>query len=123
MTDIDQLRAAEERLEQAQRSSDIEVLDELLHPEVTYVGPDGHLVDKHADLEAHRSGALRIDVLDCQALDVRVHDGVGVTVVTARLEGDAGGQEFRVRMRYTRSWGLGPLGWRVVAAHASVLSA
>lgn len=61
MTDIDQLRAAEERLEQAQRSSDIEVLDELLHPEVTYVGPDGHLVDKHADLEAHRSGALRID--------------------------------------------------------------
>lgn len=122
MTDIDQLRAAEERLQQAQLSSDIEALDELLHPDVTYVGPDGQLTDKHGDLEAHRSGALRIDMLESQALDVRVQDGVGVTVVTARLEGNAGGQKFGARMRYTRSWGLGTHGWRVVAAHASVLS-
>lgn len=50
MTDIDLLREAEMRLEQAQLSSDVDLLDILLHPQVTYVGPDGELVTKEADL-------------------------------------------------------------------------
>ncbi len=95
----------------------------MLHPDVTYVGPDGVLVSREADLAAHREGALRIQALDQQDLDVGVRDGVGVTVLTARLVGEAGGQAFEARIRYTRAWGFGPSGWRVVAAHASVVQA
>lgn len=83
MTDVDLLREAEIRLEQAQLSSDIDSLDILLHPQVTYVGPEGGLVDKEADLDSHRSGALRIHILEPQVLDVRIQDGVGITVLTA----------------------------------------
>lgn len=121
MTDVDLLREAEIRLEQAQLSSEVDVLDVLLHPQVTYVGPDGGLVTKEADLDAHRSGELRIHILDRQALDVRIQDGVGITVLTAWLEGQAGDRAFEARMRYTRAWAPGPQGWRVVAAHASIL--
>ncbi len=121
MTNIDLLREAEIRLEQAQLSSDVDLLDILLHPQVTYVGPEGDLVTKEEDLDAHRSGALRIHILDRQALDVRIQDGVGITVLTAWLEGQAGDQAFEVRMRYIRAWASGSQGWRVVAAHASIL--
>ena len=121
MIDVDLLREAEIRLEQAQLNSEGDVLDVLLHPQVTYVGPDGGLVTKEADLDAHRSGDLRIYTLDRQALDVRIQDGVGITVLTAWLEGQSGDQAFGARMRYTRVWAPGPQGWRVVAAHASTL--
>jgi hypothetical protein len=122
--DADTLRAAELELQRGQLASDVAALDRLLHPDLTFVGPDGALSGKDEDLEAHRSGAMVLRVLEPEELIVRVNDGVGVTVLTARLAGAYGGQEFDGRMRYTRTWaagGDGAVGWRIVAAHASFL--
>jgi hypothetical protein len=116
------LRTAEVRLQQAQLTSDVEELDRLMHPDLTFVGPDGALSDKVTDLAVHRSGAMSLDRLEPEDLVVRVSDGVGVTVLTARLAGSYQGQEFDGRMRYTRTWAHGSDGWRIVAAHASFLA-
>lgn len=121
MTDVESLEAAELRFQQAHLASDVAELDRLLHPDLTFVGPDGELSDKDADLAAHRSGIMRIDRLETEDLIVRVADGVGVTVLTARLEGEYGGRAFSFRMRYTRCWARGSDGWRIVAAHAGTL--
>ncbi|MDP9220709.1 MAG: nuclear transport factor 2 family protein, partial [Actinomycetota bacterium] len=58
MPDISALRAAELRLQHAQLTSDGAELDRLLHPDLTFVGPDGAMSDKAADLEAHASGVM-----------------------------------------------------------------
>jgi hypothetical protein len=116
------LERAELALQAAQLASDVAGLDALLHPDLTFVGPDGSLSSKSDDLEVHRTGAMRLDRSDPEDLVVRVNDGVGVTVLTARLAGAYLGQEFDGRMRYTRTWARGPAGWRVVAAQAGFLS-
>lgn len=121
MTDVAALRLAEENFQQAQLHSDVVGLDNLLHPDLIFVGPDGMLGDKSSDLDAHRSGLIRLDLLEPEDLVVRVADGVGVTVLTARLAGEFASQHFSARMRYTRAWGWSPKGWRVVAAHISTI--
>jgi len=122
LSDLDTLRAAELRFQQAQLASDVPELDRLLHPALTFVGPDGALGDKDADLLAHESGAIRIDILKPQDLMVRIADGVGITVLTAQLDGDYHGQKFSSRMRYTRTWARSGEAWRIVAAHASAIA-
>jgi ketosteroid isomerase-like protein len=119
---VDSLRAAELALQRAQQASDVADLDRLLHPDLTFVGPDGALSDKATDLAVHRSGAMSLELLESEDLLVRVVDGVGVTVLTARLKGAYEGQDFDARMRYTRSWAQEEGEWRVVAAQAGILA-
>lgn len=112
---------AEQLFQQAQLHSNVAELDKLLHPNLIFVGPDGTLGDKQADLDAHHSGLIRLDVLEPEDLVVRVAEGVGITVLTARLEGEFAAQHFSARMCYTRAWASGTEGWRVVAAHISTI--
>lgn len=62
---------------------------------------------------------MRIEVLEPQDLVVRVTDRVGITVLTARLEGECAGERFSALMRYIRSWANSIEDWRIFAAHAS----
>lgn len=113
------LHEAERRLQAAVRSGDVETLDLLLDDRVVYTGPDGRSLTKQEDLEAHRSRALVVDVLDQQDLQVTVVGSTGVTRVLAVLQGTAGGVPFTARLRYTRTWVHADGTWRVLAAHAS----
>lgn len=115
------LREAERRLQAAVRSGDVGALRLLLDDRVVYTGPDGGTVTKEEDLQAHRSRAVAVDVLDEQALDVTVVGATGVTRVLAALEGTAGGRPFKARLRYTRTWVHADGAWRVLAAHASAV--
>ncbi|MGG1643922.1 nuclear transport factor 2 family protein [Paenibacillus sp. NRS-1782] len=60
----------EEKLRKAMLSSDIKVLDELIHDDLIFVNHFGQMLNKEADLEAHRSGVLHFT--DIQVLDQRV---------------------------------------------------
>jgi hypothetical protein len=120
--DLGELRAAELRLQSAQRGSDVAALDALLHPELTFVGPDGALSGKDVDLQVHREGDIRITALEPEGLLVNVVGGVGVTVLTARLAGEYHGQAFDGRMRYTRTWTQANGTWQVIAAQAGMVA-
>ena len=120
--DTDDLRAAEQRFHRAQVAGDLHEIDLLLHPDFVFVGPDGTISDRDTDLAVHRDGRMRLDTLEVETLDARVTAGTGITVLTAMLTGSYGGYPFSSRQRYTRAWAFGPEGWRIVAAHASVIS-
>jgi ketosteroid isomerase-like protein len=110
---------AERALQAAMLAGDVDELDRLLHPDLLAVGPDGQLVDKAWDLDAHRSGVITISELTEE--DVR-HLTVGETAVTfvvLAVRGAIGGQEVSGRLRYTRTWTRDGGCWRVVAAHIS----
>jgi ketosteroid isomerase-like protein len=119
---IETLLAAERRLQAAQLASDVEALTELIHEDARFTGPDGTLVTKADDLHAHASGhqvLSRVDEEDVQVLET---GHTGVTWFLGTLEGTIGGEHLTARMRYTRTWTRdNRSGWRVVAAHASVL--
>jgi ketosteroid isomerase-like protein len=109
--------AAERALQAAQRASDVEALDRLLHPDLLAVGPDGSLADKAADLDAHRTGAFTIAELEEEELEVRAVGETAVTFVVLRIRGTIAGDDVSGRMRYTRTWVRDGGGWRVMAAH------
>ncbi|WP_206248421.1 nuclear transport factor 2 family protein, partial [Actinacidiphila bryophytorum] len=112
------LHEAEQRLQAAVRSGDVQALDQLLDDRVVYTGPDGSSMTKEEDLAAHRSRTLAVEVFDQQDLDVIVVGSTGITRVLAGVEGTAGGQPFTARLRYTRTWVHVDGTWRVLAAHA-----
>lgn len=115
------LHEAEQKLQAAVRSGDVQALDLLLDDRVIYTGPDGSVMTKEEDLGAHRSRTLAVEVFDQQDLDVVVVGSTGITRVLAELEGTAGGHPFKARLRYTRTWVHVDGTWRVLAAHASVV--
>jgi len=107
----------ERALQAAMRAGDVEQLDRLLHPDLLAVGPDGQMVDKAADLAAHRSGFFKIAELDEERVRVLAHGDVAVTFVVLRVRGSIGDDDVSGRMRYTRTWTRDGGAWRVLAAH------
>jgi hypothetical protein len=76
---ITSLQAAEQRLQAAQLASDVAVLDRLLDDGLLFTGPDGSLLSKEDDLNAHRSGWQKVRQLDQLDLRVRVVGSTGVS--------------------------------------------
>jgi ketosteroid isomerase-like protein len=112
---------AERRLQAAQRAGDVDALDLLLDDRLVATGPDGGSFGKADDLEAHRSGALRITKLVQEDLDLLLDGDVAITRVTVSAEAVQGGVPTAGRLRYTRTWVRRDDGWRVLGAHLSAL--
>ena len=110
------LVAAERRLLEAQRRGDVEALDELLHPDVVAIGPDGSTFTKEDDLDAYRSGALRITSLVERSVEVRDDGPSGVSRTVVDIEAVQGGAPAAARFGYTRLWVVADGRWQVLAA-------
>jgi len=113
---------AERALQAAMLAGDVQELDRLLHPQLLAVGPDGQMIDKAADLAAHRAGVFVIDELHEEEVQLTVLDDVAVTFVVLRVRGSIDPAEVAGRMRYTRTWICDGESWRVMAAHISVVA-
>ena len=108
---------AERALQSAMLAGDVQELERLLHPDLLAVGPDGRLVDRAADLAAHRSGVFEITALAEEDLQVVVAGDTAVTFVVLRIAGEIEGSDASGRFRYTRTWTRDGTDWRVLAAH------
>lgn len=116
--------ACEARLRAAQLGADVVALDRLIADELLFTGPDGRLATKAQDLEAHRSGAVRIREHEPQELRVRrVGAAAAVAALRTRLAVEVAGTLHRGTYRYTRLWAReeGDGVWRVVGGHVSAV--
>ena len=120
--DVSSIRLAESALRQAQLAADVAALDALIDDDLVFTGPDGAVYGKRDDLNAHRSGAIRITQLDPS--DERLQDFGSIIVVSVRMEmcGSFNGTPFAGPFRYTRIWRARDDGWRVVAGHVSAVA-
>jgi len=57
-SDLDSLDAAETALQHALLTNDVAALDDMLHDQVRFIGPDGLTINKQQDMDAHRRGEL-----------------------------------------------------------------
>ena len=117
------VRELEERLWQAQRESDVAVLDELLADGGLFTGMDGSRETKAGDLEQHRSGALNITKFE--PLDFELREIPSGAVTSVKMSGAAiiREQEVVATLSYTRVWIQRAGRWQIVAAHMTAVPA
>lgn len=116
-----QVIASERNLLEAIRTSDVELLDKLLHDALLFNSPTGETVTKAIDLENYRSGNINLHMVESsdQVLSA-IGDNV-VVAVTVEIKGNYLGQEIDGKFRYLRVWKQFKNGWRVIAGSVIAL--
>lgn len=117
------LDEAESEFLRAFRANDIDGLDSILHADVEFVGPDGSIIDKDADMASHRAGDLDIESVDELSRRVQVVGGIGITRVKLHFRASVGGSPLDAVLMYSRTWLNQDGRWSIVAAHGSILPA
>ncbi|RLP71882.1 nuclear transport factor 2 family protein [Mycetocola tolaasinivorans] len=112
----------ETELLDAMRESDLVALDRLISDQLTFIGPDGAVLTKQADLDAHRTGATsfdKIDVLSREAAE-DAEGGHTTTVANAVLRAAEG--TVSVRLTWHREWRVVDGRWQVVSGAVEALA-
>jgi hypothetical protein len=112
----------EARLRAAVLSADLQVLDELLADDLVFTDHGGRLLTKEIDLDAHRSGRLRVSKLEFTDRLSRQADSAVIVVVRAAIAGTFDSIAFAGDYRYTRVWSKRAGKWQIVAAHCSAIA-
>src|SRR3954451_22182356 len=116
----EQVIEAEKRLRQAQLHSDVEVLDELIAPELLFTTHMGQLASKADHLASHKAGVLRLKEAVPSEEHVQFYEGFAVISVLMHMVGTYDGAPIDQRLRYTRVWAMSPNGSvQLVAGHMS----
>jgi ketosteroid isomerase-like protein len=111
---------AEERLRVAQMHNDVDVLDELIAPDLLFTGHLGQMATKADDLAAHRARLLRLTESTPVERQIQLHPTFAVVSVLLHLVGTYDGAAIDQHMRYTRVWAVTADGaLRLVAGHMS----
>ena len=122
-TDIEsQITLAEERLRLAMLASDVEVLDQLISPDLIFTNHFGQVLGKQDDLALHRSGVLKFHTLEPSESQMKASGEIVVVSVRMNLSGAYAGSPFAGDLRYTRVWRLSQRDtFQVVAGHSSAV--
>ena len=118
-----QIEKSEQRLRIAMCQSDVNALNELLAPELIFTNHLGQVMTKQDDLEAHRSGIVKIETITLLEEHLLFIGDVAIVSVRVRLSGSYAGVKSGSDFRFTRIWALSTGGgWHVVAGHSSVVA-
>ncbi|BAU12362.1 hypothetical protein LEP3755_28910 [Leptolyngbya sp. NIES-3755] len=115
-----QIIDVEEQLRKAMLASDVNVLDELLAPEIIITSHLGELLSKQDDLTAHQSGLFKIQELNPSEQRIQLHGDIAIVSVRMQIVGSYNNSPANGDFRYTRVWAISKQGtWQIIAAHIS----
>ena len=110
-----QVIACENRLLEAMRTSNVELLDELLHDDLLFNGPTGETATKAMDLTNYRSGNIQLHTVAASDQAIRLIGDTAVVAVTVMLQGNYLDQVIDGKFRYLRVWKRAESSWKVIA--------
>src|SRR5215207_3709257 len=115
--------AREQALLRAITTNDVPLLDDLLHDDLLFNGPDGQTGTKALDLANYRAGRIQLRRADASDRLVSTIGDDVVVAVTVTLEGSYLGVQVDGRYRYLRVWKRMHGSWRVIAGSVVALPA
>lgn len=110
-----EILASEQQLLEAMKTSNVELLDQLLHDRLLFNGPDGQTATKALDLQNYRSGNVHLQSLEPSDRILSLIGNTAVVAVTVKIKGSYLGQEIDGKFRYLRVWQQSEPGWQVIA--------
>ncbi len=94
----------EQKLEAAMLSSDVMMLDNLLDDELVFTNHIGQQTTKQMDIEAHRSGFVKIESIKQSNQTVNLFENVAIVTVLSEICGSFGEIRSTVKIHFTRVW-------------------
>src|SRR5690606_23221361 len=92
----------EQKLYEAIKKSDVNMLDDLLHKDLLFIIPGGEVITKEIDLKNYRDGNLKIDELFPNIENLNIIDDIAVITLTIKLKGSYNSVFFESKYRYIR---------------------
>jgi len=111
----DEIVAREDALLRAITTNDVALLDDVLHEDLLFNGPDGQTGTKAQDLANYRTGGIQLRRAEASDRLVSAIGDDVVVAVTVALEGSYLGLPVDGRYRYLRVWKRIGGAWRVIA--------
>jgi len=115
--------AREDALLRAVTTNDVALLDDVLHDDLLFNGPDGQTGTKAQDLANYRFGGIHLRRAEASDRLVSAIGDDVVVAVTVALEGSYLGVAVDGRYRYLRVWKRVGGAWRVIAGSVVALGA
>jgi ketosteroid isomerase-like protein len=109
-------------LVKAIKSSDVELLDSILHDDLLFIAPNGQVITKQMDLDSHRAGEMSVEQLLPTVEEVKIVDDTAVAVVVYSTKGAMLGNPIQGQFRYIRVWKQFSDGLKVIAGSCFKLS-
>ena len=116
---IETIQALEQQLLDAMFARDVPTLDALIADELVFITHTGVLANKLTDLDAHRSGLLKLTELAARDEQIKMYGTTAVVTLRLELAGTFDDVAFSGDFRYTRVWAQPAGRWQVVSAHVS----
>jgi len=104
----------ENKLYEAIKSNNIEVLDELLHNNLLFIVPSGETITKEMDLNVYRERALKITELISEVEELNIIDDLAIITLQMELKGTYNSTPFQSKYKYIRFWKKSSCGIKVV---------
>ena len=119
---LEQIKICEDQLKLAMLNSDISALERLISNNLIFTNHLGQLMSKQDDLQAHRSGILKINQITLSEQKIMPLENTVVVSVKASINGSFDGTSSDNDFRFTRVWSKSDSdSWQVIAGHSSVI--
>jgi ketosteroid isomerase-like protein len=115
MTKDEQINECENRLLEALKIGDIEVIDELLHDDLIFNIPTGQTISKAMDIENYRSGLMTVYDISTTDQIIKTIEDISIVAVTIQLKAKYADQVIDGKFKYLRIWKLFDNSWKVIA--------
>lgn len=103
-------------------AGDVQALDALVADDVTFIDHLGRRVEKRQELEAYRTGILKLNQLDVYDRVIQLLDNAASVSLLARVSGTYYGETFSAKIAYSRVWVCRQDVWTVISMHYSIVT-
>jgi len=104
----------ENALLNAMQTSNLALLDDLLHDRLLFSIPNGDVITKEMDLESYRTNKMVLTRFTVHQQDIELFEDTAVVSVLIQLEGSFFDQPFNAQFRTIRVWKSFEHHWKVI---------
>lgn len=112
----------EEKLLDGFKRTDLNTLDLLFADGMLFHDQYGNVLDKEMDLEAYRSGMIKINKINVSKREIRVFESIVIVSASLFIKGSYSNILLNGKYQWLRVWGKVREDWKVISASCTSIS-
>jgi len=112
----------EEKLLDGFKRTDLNTLDLLFADGMLFHDQYGNVLDKEMDLEAYRSGMIKINKINVSKREIRVFESIVIVSASLFIKGSYSNILLNGKYQWLRVWGKVSEDWKVISASCTSIS-